>query len=114
MSSQVFISEHEYYKMSVVKFSAADMYQAKISTTSLAMHDAQGNEQAANCGMVGSSSANNPTQGGNGKQRLRWTAELHQSFIDAINQLGGPDSEYFCYFDNQPLISHFMVGFAFL
>lgn len=29
------------------------------------------------------------------RQRLRWTNELHERFVDAVAQLGGPDSEYF-------------------
>jgi len=29
------------------------------------------------------------------KQRLRWTHELHERFVDAVAQLGGPDREYF-------------------
>ena len=28
------------------------------------------------------------------KPRLRWTAELHERFVDAVTQLGGADSEY--------------------
>jgi len=28
------------------------------------------------------------------KPRLRWTAELHDRFVDAVTQLGGPDSEH--------------------
>ena len=28
------------------------------------------------------------------KPRLRWTAELHDRFVDAVAQLGGPDSTY--------------------
>lgn len=26
------------------------------------------------------------------RPRLRWTAELHERFVDAVTQLGGPDS----------------------
>lgn len=26
------------------------------------------------------------------KPRLRWTADLHDRFIDAVTKLGGPDS----------------------
>ncbi|KAL5579693.1 hypothetical protein UlMin_012135 [Ulmus minor] len=39
-----------------------------------------------------------PVNGGNinnsslaSKQRLRWTHELHDRFVDAVAQLGGPD-----------------------
>ncbi|GAB4851827.1 hypothetical protein Ancab_031226 [Ancistrocladus abbreviatus] len=68
------------------------MYHAKISTTSLLPHKAQGSEPVANAGALGSSAAKNPTPpGGSGKQRLRWTADLHERFVDAITQLGGPD-----------------------
>jgi hypothetical protein len=44
-------------------------------------------------GNGGNSLANNSNL--NSKQRLRWTHELHERFVDAVAQLGGPDREYF-------------------
>jgi len=32
------------------------------------------------------------------KPRLKWTCDLHHKFIEAVNQLGGPNSTYFCLF----------------
>lgn len=45
-------------------------------------------------------SAGSPGGGSGGggsaaKQRLRWTPELHERFVDAVTQLGGPDSAFF-------------------
>lgn len=31
------------------------------------------------------------------RPRLRWTAELHERFVDAVTQLGGPDSTLNCF-----------------
>ncbi|KAF3443100.1 hypothetical protein FNV43_RR17021 [Rhamnella rubrinervis] len=64
----------------------------KISTASLMPHKAQSAEQIANAGVLGVSTVKNSTPaGGTGKQRLRWTSDLHDRFVDAITQLGGPD-----------------------
>ncbi|KAI8562587.1 hypothetical protein RHMOL_Rhmol03G0046200 [Rhododendron molle] len=76
---------------------AFNMYHAKkISTTSLVPHKVQGPEQLAPVGMLGGSAMRDaaPTVE-SGKQRLRWTSDLHDRFVDAIAQLGGPDSGYF-------------------
>ena len=34
---------------------------------------------------------------GSGKERLKWTDELHDLFEKAVNQLGGPDSKFKSY-----------------
>lgn len=59
---------------------------------------AQGDEQltAVAAGSGGPTGNSAPT-GGSGKQRLRWTSELHDSFVEAIAQLGGPESAYLLY-----------------
>lgn len=69
------------------------MYQAKnLSTSSLVSHKTQGAEQHANVGgLDGSAMKSSNYSGGSGKQRLRWTSDLHDRFVDAITQLGGPD-----------------------
>jgi SHAQKYF class myb-like DNA-binding protein len=47
-------------------------------------------------GSPGASSGGGGTGSGSAaKQRLRWTPELHERFVDAVTQLGGPDRECF-------------------
>lgn len=74
------------------------MYHAKkFSPATVVQHKAQGGaEQLANVADLSGSAVTNATPvGGSGKQRLRWTSDLHDRFVDAITQLGGPDSGYF-------------------
>ncbi|KAI4348534.1 hypothetical protein L6164_009247 [Bauhinia variegata] len=73
------------------------MYHTKkFSTGTVVPHKAQGSssssEQLANIGVLAGSAVKNATPaGGSGKQRLRWTSDLHDRFVDAITQLGGAD-----------------------
>lgn len=50
------------------------------------------NNAASNIG--GNSSSNSFAT----RQRLRWTDELHGRFLEAVTQLGGPDSKFLCLF----------------
>ncbi|AES81048.2 myb family transcription factor PHL7 isoform X3 [Medicago truncatula] len=74
------------------------MYHAKkFPEETMMLHKSQGGgggggEQFANGGgLNGSAVKNVQPAGGGGKQRLRWTSDLHDRFVDAITQLGGPD-----------------------
>lgn len=73
------------------------MYQPKgVPGSSLAHNNAAVNSQSLDSG----GSSMDPTSGGNNnaslasKQRLRWTNDLHERFVDAVAQLGGPDSKF--------------------
>ncbi|XP_042514698.1 myb family transcription factor PHL7-like [Macadamia integrifolia] len=64
----------------------------KVTQIGVVPHKAQSADQLANVGVLGGSTINNSAPpGGTGKQRLRWTSDLHDRFVDAITQLGGPD-----------------------
>ncbi|KAK2363172.1 hypothetical protein P8452_66089 [Trifolium repens] len=72
------------------------MYHAKkFPEATMMPHKSQGGaEQLANVGVLSGSAVKNVApapSGGSGKQRLRWTSDLHDRFVDAITQLGGPD-----------------------
>lgn len=56
--------------------------------------------QPLDCGASSMDSISGAKNGSNNsnlasKQRLRWTHELHERFVDAVAQLGGPDREFF-------------------
>ncbi|KAK9267636.1 hypothetical protein L1049_010067 [Liquidambar formosana] len=73
------------------------MYQPKsVPSSSLVCNTSLVHGQDLDCG----ASTMDPISGGNSlnnnpslasKQRLRWTHELHERFVDAVAQLGGPD-----------------------
>lgn len=75
------------------------MYQPKcIPSSSLVHKSSLVHGQYLDCG----ANSMDPISGGNSlnsnptlasKQRLRWTHELHERFVDAVAQLGGPDRE---------------------
>ncbi|XP_058761452.1 myb family transcription factor PHL7-like [Vicia villosa] len=69
------------------------MYHPKnVPNSSLIGSNSLVHDQNIDCGRSGM----DPGSGGNSlannsKQRLRWTHELHERFVDAVAQLGGPD-----------------------
>ncbi|KAM0953968.1 putative transcription factor MYB-HB-like family [Dioscorea sansibarensis] len=80
------------------------MYHAKkVSTTAMVPHktygadgmlqsETQGSNKLEDANVFGGSTTiNAPNSAGSGRSRLRWTSDLHDRFVDAINQLGGPD-----------------------
>jgi len=83
------------------------MYQSNLISSIGPTQSSPANEQ-----MGSGDSATVPLDGGNNnpniavRQRLRWTNELHDRFVEAVTQLGGPDSKslllqlvFFCLFD---------------
>ncbi|KAL6546909.1 Myb transcription factor phl7 [Orobanche minor] len=72
------------------------MYQSGVSNSILVDSSPIVRTQSLDCGastMEPIGGANNVTNNPNlaSKQRLRWTHELHERFVDAVAQLGGPD-----------------------
>ncbi|KAK4254525.1 hypothetical protein QN277_009899 [Acacia crassicarpa] len=73
------------------------MYQPKtVPNSSVVGSNLLVHGQHLDCGgsaMDPLSGGNNPSNNSNlsSKQRLRWTHELHERFVDAVAQLGGPD-----------------------
>lgn len=71
------------------------MYNArKYPAVSLMPPRSQGPEQhmTSPVPMVSNNTNNSPVASGMAsKQRLRWTPDLHQRFVDAVTELGGPD-----------------------
>ncbi|KAL0283570.1 UNVERIFIED_CONTAM: Myb family transcription factor PHL7 [Sesamum angustifolium] len=73
------------------------MYQPKgVPSSSLAQSSPGVRSRPLDCGATtmdhtggGNNASNNPNLAS--KQRLRWTHELHERFVDAVAQLGGPD-----------------------
>ncbi|KAK1273157.1 Protein PHR1-LIKE 1 [Acorus gramineus] len=69
------------------------MYQPKPLSQIIPVHNnSLAHDQQHDRDMVpsnGGSSPNNPNLAS--RKRLRWTHELHERFVDAVTQLGGPD-----------------------
>jgi hypothetical protein len=57
-------------------------------------------------GNMGPSNGTNNNTNMAARQRLRWTNELHERFVEAVTQLGGPDSmcSYYCFSASSSLV----------
>ncbi|KAJ3693213.1 hypothetical protein LUZ60_008693 [Juncus effusus] len=49
------------------------------------------NNNNSNNNYMNNDNSNNNNNNNSNRQRLRWTNELHDRFVDAVTQLGGPD-----------------------
>lgn len=74
------------YARSVLSSNSVDSYSLSNA------HHSNSSASTMNPSSSENSNHNNPNLGA--KQRLRWTNELHERFVDAVAQLGGPDSEF--------------------
>ena len=55
--------------------------------------DEQKQEMSGNAGIPGNGGRSLSNSAIASRQRLRWTHELHECFVDAVSQLGGPESK---------------------
>lgn len=79
--SQPFLKEKMYHQ----HYQANNMqHTSRMSITPERHMFLQGGNAAGESGLVLSTDA---------KPRLKWTPDLHERFIEAVNQLGGADSE---------------------
>ncbi|XP_031492461.1 myb family transcription factor PHL7-like [Nymphaea colorata] len=68
-------------------------HQKNISSTKFVHSASMTGERQIDSGSMGPSGGSNNLNNSNlaSRQRLRWTHELHERFVDAVQQLGGPD-----------------------